>query len=45
MSEERISRRAAIKRAAYTAPIILTMLAAPSFAAAGSEKLKTRKMI
>jgi hypothetical protein len=43
MSEKRITRREAIKRAAYTTPVILTVLAAPSFAAAGSGKVKDDK--
>jgi hypothetical protein len=40
MSEKRITRRKAIKRVAYTTPVILTTLAAPSFAAAGSGDYK-----
>jgi hypothetical protein len=36
MSEERINRRDVIKKAAYMAPVILTFLAAPSFASGGS---------
>jgi hypothetical protein len=36
MSEERINRRDVIKKAAYLAPVILTFLAAPSFASRGS---------
>ena len=36
MTEERITRRDALKKAAYITPVILTMLAAPSFASAGS---------
>jgi hypothetical protein len=36
MSEERINRRDVIKKAAYIAPVILTLLAAPSFASGGS---------
>jgi hypothetical protein len=36
MSEERITRRDVIKRAAYITPVILTFLAAPSFASGGS---------
>jgi hypothetical protein len=36
MSEERITRRDAIKRAAYMTPVILTFLAAPAFASGGS---------
>jgi hypothetical protein len=44
MSEERITRREVIKRAAYITPVILTFLAAPSFASGGSgsdERYKT----
>ncbi len=36
MSEERITRREVIKRAAYITPVILTFFAAPSFASGGS---------
>jgi hypothetical protein len=36
MSDERITRRDAIKRAAYMTPVILTFLAAPAFASGGS---------
>jgi hypothetical protein len=36
MSEERITRREIIKKAAYMTPVILTLLAAPSFASGGS---------
>ena len=36
MSEERITRREIIKKAAYITPVILTLLAAPSFASGGS---------
>jgi hypothetical protein len=36
MSEERITRREIIKKAAYITPVILTILAAPSFASGGS---------
>jgi hypothetical protein len=43
MAEERITRRDAIKKAAYTAPLILTMLVEPSFAAAGSGNDRDRK--
>jgi hypothetical protein len=32
------SRRAFVKKAAYVAPVILTLAAAPSFAKAGSNK-------
>jgi hypothetical protein len=36
MSDERITRRDAIKRVAYMTPVILTFLAAPAFASGGS---------
>jgi hypothetical protein len=36
MFEERLTRREVIKRAAYITPVILTVLAAPSFASGGS---------
>jgi hypothetical protein len=36
MSEKRITRRNVIKKAAYITPVILTFLAAPSFASGGS---------
>ncbi|TAJ98352.1 hypothetical protein EPO44_11795 [bacterium] len=36
MSEKRLTRRDAIKKAVYTIPIILTLAASPSFASAGS---------
>jgi hypothetical protein len=36
MAEERITRREIIKKAAYVAPIIFTILASFSFASAGS---------
>jgi hypothetical protein len=36
MSDERITRRDVIKRAAYMTPVILTFLAAPAFASGGS---------
>lgn len=36
MFEERITRRDALKKAAYITPVILTFLAAPSFASGGS---------
>jgi hypothetical protein len=36
MSDERITRRDAIKRAAYITPVILTFLATPAFASGGS---------
>jgi len=38
MSEFAASRRAFVKRAAYVAPAILTLKAAPAFAKAGSGK-------
>ena len=43
MSEERITRRDAIKKAAYITPVILTVLAAPSFASAGSGNYRDKK--
>lgn len=36
MSEERISRRDAVKRAAYITPVIISMVATLSFASSGS---------
>jgi hypothetical protein len=36
MFKERITRRDVIKNAAYITPVILTLLAAPSFASGGS---------
>jgi hypothetical protein len=36
MFDERMTRRDAIKRAAYITPVILTFLAAPAFASGGS---------
>ena len=36
MFEERMTRRDALKKAAYVTPVILTFLAAPSFASGGS---------
>jgi hypothetical protein len=36
MFEERITRREALKKAAYMTPVIVTFLAAPSFASGGS---------
>ena len=36
MSEAKIKRREFVKRAAYAAPVILTLKAMPAFAAAGS---------
>lgn len=37
----KIERREFVKRAAYAAPVILTLKAMPAFAAAGSGKHKT----
>jgi hypothetical protein len=36
MFEERITRRDVLKKASYITPVILTFLAAPSFASGGS---------
>lgn len=36
MFEERMTRRDALKKAAYMTPVIVTFLAAPSFASGGS---------
>jgi hypothetical protein len=36
MSEERMTRRDVIKKVAYITPVILTLMAAPSFASGGS---------
>jgi len=38
MSEHNSSRREFVKRAAYVAPVILTLQAAPAFAKTGSQK-------
>jgi hypothetical protein len=38
MEQERISRRDAIKKAVYVAPLILTLTAKPAFAASGSQQ-------
>lgn len=47
MAEQHHSRRDLLKKAAYTAPLIITLVAAPHFASAGSssrwEKLSTNK--
>ena len=49
MADERITRREAVKRAAYVTPVILTMAANFSFASAGSgatgdeDKFKEKK--
>lgn len=37
------SRRQFVKRAAYVAPVILTLAVAPRYAKAGSEKDKLKK--
>jgi hypothetical protein len=42
MSDAKIKRREFVKRAAYAAPIILTLKARPAFAAAGSGRDKSR---
>jgi hypothetical protein len=42
ISKYRASRREFIKKAAYIAPAIITLQAAPSYARAGSEKEKPR---
>ena len=36
MLEERMTRRDALKKAVYITPVVLTFLAAPSFASGGS---------
>jgi hypothetical protein len=41
MSEERLTRRDALKKAAYMTPVILTFLAAPAFASGGSGRDET----
>ena len=41
MSEERISRRDAVKRAAYITPVIISMVATLSFASSGSGRYGT----
>ena len=41
-SAHRPSRRAFVKKAAYIAPVILTLSAAPSFAKPGSDKKSTQ---
>jgi hypothetical protein len=38
MFEERITRRDILKKAAYVTPVVLTFLAAPSFASGGGWK-------
>jgi len=42
MSDIKIKRREFVKRAAYAAPVILTLKAMPAFAAAGSGKDRSR---
>jgi hypothetical protein len=42
MSDVKIKRREFVKRAAYAAPVILTLKAMPAFAAAGSSNNKPR---
>ena len=42
MSDAKIKRREFVKRAAYAAPVILTLKAMPAFAAAGSGKSSSR---
>ena len=42
MSDIKIKRREFVKRAAYAAPMILTLKAMPAFAAAGSGKDRSR---
>jgi len=43
MSEVKIKRREFVKRAAYAAPVILTLKAMPSFAASGSGSPRSSK--
>ena len=43
MSEDKIKRREFVKRAAYAAPVILTLKAMPAFAAAGSSNSTPRR--
>lgn len=43
MSEVKIKRREFVKRAAYAAPVILTLKAMPAFAAAGSGSPRSSK--
>jgi len=40
--EKQTTQRKVIKKAAYIAPVILTMAAVPSFAAKGSKDQKTK---
>ncbi len=43
MSEVKIKRREFVKRAAYAAPVILTLKAMPAFAASGSGSPRNSK--
>lgn len=43
MSETKIKRREFVKRAAYAAPVILTLKAMPAFAASGSGSPRSSK--
>ncbi len=43
MSEVKIKRREFVKRAAYAAPVILTLKAMPAFAASGSGNPRSSK--
>ena len=43
MSEIKIKRREFVKRAAYAAPVILTLKAMPAFAASGSGSPRSSK--
>ena len=43
ISEHGASRREFVKKAAYIAPAIITLQAAPSYARAGSEKEKEKE--
>jgi hypothetical protein len=43
MSEVKIKRREFVKRAAYAAPVILTLKAMPAFAASGSGSPRSSK--
>jgi hypothetical protein len=43
MSDIKIKRREFVKRAAYAAPLILTLKAMPAFAAAGSGNPRSTK--
>jgi hypothetical protein len=43
MFEERTTRRDALKKAAYITPVVLTFLAAPSFASGGSGRSERKE--